>query len=174
LIEGCWIKLCMELITLTSLNNHRSEFHNSSLGAVMDPCFYHGSSFILPLWWISLWISEHALIPLTESFVPEFGLYLVIHVLNLTVLIWVAPGIDVGWLAVCISVCLRSVTPYTFSNWQKYFFHLFKIFWESGGRYFSRPIHSSRLVPLVIVIYAYSNIEVPIRCTCNRIYFIWR
>lgn len=144
----------MELITLTCLSNHCSQFHNSSLGAVMDPCLYQGSSFLLPIWWISLWISQHTLIPLTKSVVPEYGQYLVICVLNVTVLIWMAPGIDVCWLAVCISVCLRSVTPYTLSNWQKWFFHLFKIFWESTGSYVSHPVHSSRLVPLVIFIYA--------------------
>jgi hypothetical protein len=99
----------MALITLTCLNNHRSQYHNSSLGAVLDPCLYQGSSFLVPIWWISLRISEHTLMLLTESVVPEFGHYLVIYVLNLTVLIWMEPGIDAGWLAVCISVCIRSV-----------------------------------------------------------------
>jgi hypothetical protein len=144
----------MELITLTCLNNHHNQFRHSALDAVPDPCVHWGSSFLLPVWWLSLWISEHILTPLTESVVPECGQYLMIYVLNLTVLIWMAPGLDVGWLAVCISLCLKSVTPYTFSNWQKWFFHLFKIFWESAGRYVSHPVQSSRLVPLVIFIYA--------------------
>jgi hypothetical protein len=36
--------------------------------------------------------------------------------------------------AVWVSLCLKSLTLCTFYNWEKQFFHLFKMVWESASR----------------------------------------
>jgi hypothetical protein len=40
-------------------------------------------------------------------------------------------GSGISGYAVCMSVCLTSLTPCTFSNWEKWFLHLAKMLWES-------------------------------------------
>jgi hypothetical protein len=39
--------------------------------------------------------------------------------------------LDTVGCAVCFSVCLTSLMPYIFSSWEKWFYHLAKILWES-------------------------------------------
>jgi hypothetical protein len=62
--------------------------------------------------------------------------------------------------AVCISVCLTSLTPCTFNSWEKWFLHLAKILWECNDITLLIPYSlSSRLVTLLTI--ADAPIQVP-------------
>jgi len=65
-----------------------------------------------------------------------------------------ALGSDTSGSALCISVCLTSITPCTFSSLEKWFLHLAKILWASVTKsLFSSFFYiSSRLLTLHNVI----------------------
>lgn len=70
----------------------------------------------------------------------EFGQYLVIYILSGFQQLPQPKHTSVP--ALCISVWLKSLTQNTFSNWKKWFFHLFKKFRNLHANCHSDPLLS--------------------------------
>ena len=56
--------------------------------------------------------------------------------------------------AVCISLCLISLTLYTFNTWEKYFLHLTTILWESANQ-----------IALLVIYYISSSLATLLKVT---------
>jgi hypothetical protein len=65
-----------------------------------------------------------------------FDQYLVMWLFNFSIAIstWKALFSGISGCAVCISVCLRSLTPCKLNSWEKWFCYITKILWESVNK----------------------------------------
>jgi hypothetical protein len=53
-----------------------------------------------------------------------------------------ALDLDTSGPAVCISVCLRSLAPYTYNNWLEHAFHILRMLWDMQADQPSYPLLS--------------------------------
>ena len=101
----------------------------------MIDCFYSsGISSLFQIELISLWVSERNV--LSSALISSAGIWsipgdLFLFSLSIAISTWKALGSSTSGYAVCISVCLISLNPWTFNSWEKWFLHIAKILWES-------------------------------------------
>jgi len=101
---------------------------------MMDSFHSSGNSSLLQIELISSWISEWIVLP--PSLINSVRIWSIFYDLCLfsfpvTISTPKALGSGTSGCAVCFSVCLVSLTPCTFSSWEKWFLHLAKIVWQS-------------------------------------------
>jgi hypothetical protein len=100
-------------------------------GTMIDSFHSSGSPSLFQIELIYLWLSKW--IVLYPAVLLGFDQYLVIWFFKFSIAISIsqALGSDTSGCAVCISVCLPSLTPCTFNSWEKRFLHPANTLWES-------------------------------------------
>lgn len=106
--EECWIKFCMQLITVICLDNICTLFYCLPPKSTVSYCYCLGNSALFQTEWIILWISEHTSLPFAS--VSYENIWSVPGDLSFEICIshFLLKGTCMGinGSAVCISVCL--------------------------------------------------------------------
>jgi len=124
---------------------------------MIDSFYSSGNYSLFRIQIISLWISQWIVLPpslINSATIWPIPGYLRLFGFPIANSISKTLGPGTGDTAVCISVCLTSLTPFTFNSREKYFLHLAKITLGVSNQIIFVILHytSPRLVNLLKVI----------------------
>ena len=125
---------------------------------MIDSFDYPGNSCLLEMGLKSVWISERIILP--PVLINSAGFWSIpgdLLLLSFSIAIWKskALGSATSGSVACISFCLTSLTPSSFSSWEKWFLHLVKILSVSNQIILSfRYCISCRMLTFLEVVYA--------------------